>query len=250
MDYFNINERPGQRAFSCFRDKAFSPLVIIFRSIGFTPNRVTLLGIAFLVVSCIFGPETPWAAPFLLGLYCLMDGLDGALARAMNTSSKAGALLDIAADQAGVLLVAAAAVYHVGANGVAAILFSGFYISFIIVVVYANELKISVPLFMRVKYPFYVLYGFALFVGENWLNWFMFSFAPYYTVMFFIAVMRIHDGLTARHEDHRLTADEVLPPGALIVRSKTQHQSVTHKDGSKTKDNTKKNRFSASTKKK
>ncbi len=54
-----------------------------------------------------------------------------------------GSLVDIVADQLGVVVLPMAAVYHFGIDGVVAVLFSTAYVVFIVFAVYANE-KLSI----------------------------------------------------------------------------------------------------------
>ena len=210
MDYFNVDERDRQEAFARRRDRFFSPAVKVLARTGITPNHVTLFGIALLLVACAGGPDDPWVAPVFLVLYCLMDGLDGPLARAKGSASRGGAFLDIIADQLGAVLVPAAAVYHLGTHGTLATLFTAFYIAFITLAVVANERGLTPPRFIRIKYVLYGVYSLSIMSNIEPLNYFFLSiisniellnyffalFGAYYAWMFAVFTRLIYRDLS------------------------------------------------------
>ena len=201
MDYFNEEERASQRAFSKWRDGALSPAINFMIRRGITPNHVTIFGIILLIVGCALPPNFFLAIPALLLLYCLVDGIDGPLARRMGIAHEGGAIIDICADQAGVVAVAAATVYHMGANGPAAVLFSGAYLSFITLALYANGRDIPLWGFIRIKYFFYFVYSCSVFFLYDLTSYLMAAFALYYTFYILHALCRIY----AHHNQLALT---------------------------------------------
>ena len=195
MDYFNEDERQFQRRFSAFRDRISAPIVTFLLARGVSPNQATVLGVLFLLLSSLFGSQYFWLVAIFLLLYCLMDALDGSLARASGKASEAGALLDIIADQLGVVIVPAAAVYHLASNGSVAVLFSSLYVSFVALIVFSNQKGIAVPKFIRTKYILYAVYVAALFFAFDIVTFFMAAFVPYYAVMFIVVVRRAYTGM-------------------------------------------------------
>jgi len=193
MDYFNEEERASQRAFSKWRDNALSPAITLMVRLGITPNHITIFGIILLVTGCLLPPSYHVMIPILLFLYCIADGIDGPLARRMGKAHEGGAIVDICADQAGVVFVAAAAVYHLGANGVGAVLFSSAYLSFITLALYANGRGIPLWSFIRIKYFFYFIYSVSILFMYNLIDFLMIPFALYYCVYVIHALCRIYN---------------------------------------------------------
>lgn len=204
MDYFNDYERAKQREFSALRDRALAPLTRALAKRGVAPNHVTALGVGCLIAACLIGPADagswwwPWLPTALLCLYCALDGLDGPLARHLKRTHDGGAIVEIAADQLGVVLVPAAAIYHLGTDPVWAILFSNGYICVIALVVYFNTVGIRVPPYLRVKYPLYIAYGLSFGFAYNLVEPFLIVFSVYYGLMVMWAVSAAY-----RHFDRR-----------------------------------------------
>jgi Phosphatidylglycerophosphate synthase len=192
LDSFNKKERRTQKAFAVMRDKLFTPLVILLQKIGVTPNQVTLLGVVFLVLACLVPPDWYKVAIVFVVLNVTCDGIDGPLARRKGLAHPGGSLVDIVADQLGVVFLPAAAIYHLNAFGPVMLLFSSAYLLFIGLVVYANELGLEVRLFIRSKYPFYVLYLFCLYQRVDWVTYFCGAFVLYYSVESFFTLRKIY----------------------------------------------------------
>jgi len=193
MDYFNEKERTKQEKFAKFRENLFNPVVLLLFNRKVTANQITYLGVLFLVIAVFITPQYYLLSAFFIGLYVISDGIDGPLARVSGKSHTGGSILDIWADQLGVVLLPAAAIYHFGASGVSAVLFSCGYIIFIILVVYGNELGIRSWRFIRVKYLFYALYIFCLAANKDWgMSIFMGIFAIYYWLEILLRIQLIY----------------------------------------------------------
>lgn len=193
MDSFNSRERAQQRRFAEKRDQLFRPVVNWLMQKGITSNQVSLLGVGFLASACLMPPPLALPAVVLIVLYVLCDGIDGPLARQSGKAHDGGSLVDIVADQMGVVLLTASATYHLDAFGPAMVLFSSAYTVFIGLVVYANELDVSVRIFVRSKYPFYTLYGIGLYLNQDLVSWFCGLFAVYYAVESSTVLKKIYD---------------------------------------------------------
>lgn len=199
MDYANKEERRAQQAFAAIRDKVFSPVIWLLLKVGVTPNQVSAAGVLVLALTCLLSASQVWLAVAGMALYVLCDGIDGPLARRLNTAHAGGALVDIVADHMGVVFVSAAAVHHVGAWGPAMVVFACAYLLFIGLVVYANALGIVLRRFVRTKYVFFLLYLGSLYLGQDLVTYFCGLCAVYYLVELFEALRRIY----IHHSTHR-----------------------------------------------
>jgi CDP-diacylglycerol--glycerol-3-phosphate 3-phosphatidyltransferase len=78
-----------------------APLVRLAQRFGITPNRVTVIGFAVVVVAAVLvGLGQLLAGAVVLVLGSLLDAVDGALARATGSSSAFGSFLDSTLDRA------------------------------------------------------------------------------------------------------------------------------------------------------
>ncbi|WP_316860860.1 CDP-alcohol phosphatidyltransferase family protein [uncultured Cohaesibacter sp.] len=190
MDYFNKGESSGQSAFRAIRDWLFYPIVRPLASLGVTPTMISLLGGLFAAIAvAIPGQHWPWVAAGF-GLYILMDGLDGPLARITNAESQGGSLVDIIMDQFGVFLVTIGAIHWLGANPALNILFAFFYAHTIYLMVVCNLLKLQLPLIVRVKYFYFAIYIASLYLHQSlFLDVFSAIFLVYY-IGYFLFLFR------------------------------------------------------------
>ncbi|MGE4192826.1 MAG: CDP-alcohol phosphatidyltransferase family protein [Pseudodesulfovibrio sp.] len=210
MDYFNTDERDKQRSFSKVRDTVFSPLVSLLIKVGATPNQVSLAGVLFLILTSLLPASWPVAATVGMAFYVLCDGIDGPLARRAGKVHAGGALIDIVADQAGVVFLSAAAIYHFGAWGPAMVLFASSYMIFIGLALYANGLGVKLRRFLRCKYVFFLLYLGSLYLARDLVTWFCGAFAAYYVAETIEALRRIHR-FHAREHRERTTGGTPAP---------------------------------------
>jgi phosphatidylglycerophosphate synthase len=193
MDYFNLTEREKQRDFALRRDRFFHRILNFLANKKITPNQLSFAGLICLIAACFFSPKYYIAIILFLLLYCLFDAIDGGLARLTEKASEGGSLVDIVVDQAGPVLLSAAAVVHFSSNPVWAVLFSNSYIAFIALILYANERNIEIGIFIRVKYFFYVMYGLSVLFGMDLVNIFMGLSSVYYIVMIFVLLGRVYE---------------------------------------------------------
>lgn len=192
MDYFHEEERAFEKRFAASRDRFFQPFVRRLMAVGVTPNQISLLGILVLAAACV-APFHYWplmAAGILL--YCFCDAIDGPLARVRGKTHDGGSLVDILADQTGVVFIPAAATWHLGTNGAAAVLFTAVYLLFIALVLYANGLKVELPKFYRMKYFLYGIYGVSMIFRTDGVIWFCLIFGLYYLVMVVVTTRLIY----------------------------------------------------------
>ena len=192
MDHFHDTEREIERRFTAGRDRFFMPVIKILIKAGVQPNLISALGVLFLLAACLQPAEYFYLTIVLLILYILCDGLDGPLARAMDRAHEGGSLVDILADHAGVIFVPAASIYHLGARGEAALVFSSVYLVFIGLVLYANELGVSLKRFFRLKYILYLLYVLSLILKKDLVSYLYIVLGIYYMVEIIDVLRRIY----------------------------------------------------------
>lgn len=191
MDYFNKEERDSQEKFRLFRDKFLDGFVDILIGLKLSPNVVSYIGVFFLALILIVPPSYFWLAGIFLALYVLMDGIDGPLARKLGRSHKGGSIVDMFADQLGIIIVPVAAILYLQVDGVVSLLFSVSYILLIVIVIFENELEdYAQKSFVRIKYPVYMLYIVSLYLYDGILLYWVFvvGAAYYWSLVFF----RIH----------------------------------------------------------
>lgn len=197
MDYFSEGERAWQRRFAGWRDRRLRGLTAGADRIGLTPNMLTATGVVCLGVGALIGPRMPVVATVLLLLYVLFDGLDGALARAQGRSHAGGALVDMAADQMGPVVIAAAAAHWLAVAPAVAVLFAGSYLYMITLTVLANNRGVALPPLVRVKYFLYLGFVVLLFAPAPWqpgLTWFMGVATVYQAGVSWILIRRLYRG--------------------------------------------------------
>lgn len=203
MDYFSHDERGFQSAFAQWRDDKLAPTAKILLRLGVSPLHVTILGVVLLLVASLLGPPQAWLVAILLTLYCACDGIDGPIARLNGSVHTGGSIVDMAADQAGVIFVTAAAVYHLGTNGPAGVVFSSAYISFIAFSVVANNLQIKYKFSLRVKYILYIIYCLGLFLLQDIVTPFLVIFAVYYVIFTIYLIALIYKFYDDKHRSAR-----------------------------------------------
>jgi phosphatidylglycerophosphate synthase len=98
-----------------------------------------------------------WLVVAGLALHVALDGLDGPVARASGTSSRAGAFTDMCLDHAGFLIVVSLLCAAGWVEGPAACVYLSTYTLSVILVVAQNVLGRSPRFVVRTKYAFYAL---------------------------------------------------------------------------------------------
>ncbi len=192
MDYFSDEERQKQEAFASYRDEKFKPLTDFLTKLNIRANHVTIVAVILLILGCMAGPDLGLTASFLLFFYCFLDGIDGPLARSTNSQHQGGAIIDMVADQAGVILAPAAAIYHLGTDGISAVLFASLYVSFIALVVYANSHGIKLFRFVRLKYFFYFVYCLSILINYDLVTYLFYIADTYYLILVLLTVAKIY----------------------------------------------------------
>ena len=192
MDYFNEEERARQEQFAVRRDRILAPAVDFLVRHDITPNRVSIVGVLALLAVCLMPPSLAFLATLFMALYVLCDGIDGPLARRLDVIHDGGSLVDIVADQLGVVFLSAAAIHHLGAWGPAMVVFASAYLIFIALAVYGNGIGVEMRKVVRAKYLFFLLYLGSLFSGRDLVTYFCAGFALYYSVQVIDSLRRIY----------------------------------------------------------
>ena len=200
MDCFSSKERAAQQNFALLRDRFFSPVVKLTIRLRLSPNFVTVLGVIFLVLACVSPPRMSYVVALFLLLYVIMDGIDGPLARKLGRAHEGGSLVDICADQLGVILIPAAAIFHISTSGIASTLFASAHVTFIALVTYNNSISAGFDRkFLRIKYPIYGLYVFSLYQQSDYLTVVLYVAAAYYAAESIIVLNRIYTYFDDKH---------------------------------------------------
>lgn len=199
MDYFNEEERARQEEFAVRRDRILAPAVDFLVRHDMTPNWVSVTGVLALLAVCLMPPSLALLATLFMALYVLCDGIDGPLARRLEVIHDGGSLVDIVADQLGVVFLSAAAIHHLDAWGPGMVVFASAYLIFIALAVYGNAIGVEMRKVVRAKYLFFLLYLGSLFSGKDLVTYFCTGFALYYSVQVIDSLRRIY-----RFHDNKL----------------------------------------------
>ncbi|RMF06788.1 hypothetical protein D6764_01410 [Candidatus Woesearchaeota archaeon] len=88
------------RSIASLSKNLFGPFVKLFLRLGFTPNRISFLSLILSLLSAYFLYDMNIVfALLLLALSLFFDGLDGAMARYLNSASRTGYLIDTFIDR-------------------------------------------------------------------------------------------------------------------------------------------------------
>lgn len=180
FDYFGEKEALKQQKFKDKRDTALRPLVAVLTKSGIRPDHITYFSLLLFFIACMVVMPYPILGGILGFLYCLLDGLDGPLARYQNSQSKAGSLMDIFADQVGVIVLPILSVVYFDTNFIFAYMFGLFYIIEIFLLTILNALKINFGFVLRVKYFYYGLFLLCAIFKDDLLFYFHLIFGIYY----------------------------------------------------------------------
>ncbi|MBM2827252.1 MAG: CDP-alcohol phosphatidyltransferase [Dehalococcoidia bacterium] len=169
-DSYSAVERRLIAPFRRFMASLLSPLVWLLARLGVHPNLISGLQIPGGVAVILLADSHPRVAFLIFVSTLLLDGIDGALARATGRSSTFGALFDQFADHFRETLVIAALAVDGGLSVLLAVLYPFVYTSLNLTLYLANQHGAPLPLAIKsymVVYPAIFLY---LWWGVNILN--------------------------------------------------------------------------------
>jgi phosphatidylglycerophosphate synthase len=180
FNYFGKDELEKQIIFASKRDQFLRPLVKQLTKWGIKPNHITLFSVLLLFVAVSVVMSNPILGGLLGLFYNLLDGVDGPLARYQKVESNGGSLIDILADQIGIVILPIFAVLYFDTNFIFAYIFGLFYIIEIFLLTILNSLNIEIGFVLRVKYFYYVLFLISAFLHADYVGWFHIIFGMYY----------------------------------------------------------------------
>lgn len=149
----------------------YSPLVHLLAALHITPNMVSFSQVILAVVVVWLMPIQPRIAFVLFIAAIVLDGVDGALARATNRATKFGALFDQYCDHIREVIVVAGLAWHGALNpflaGVYGVTYPGFNLTLYLCNAYHTPLPFAIKSYL-VVYPALFAY---LWFGVNVLDY-------------------------------------------------------------------------------
>lgn len=158
---------PFRRALSAL----LQPLVRLLAYLHVPPNLVSSLQIGGGVTILVILPRYPRAAFLLFLTTLLLDGIDGALARATGRSSSFGALYDQFCDHARETLVVAALAAAGALSPLPAVLYPFTYVAFNLTLYLGNSYAAPLPFAVKSYLTLYPAIFLYLWLGINWLDY-------------------------------------------------------------------------------
>jgi phosphatidylglycerophosphate synthase len=148
----------------------YLPFVRVLAALHIPPNAVSFSQVILAALVVYLVPSQPRMAFGLFVVSIMMDGLDGALARATNRASPFGALFDQYCDHLREVMVIAGLAWHGALNpflaGMYGVVYPGFNLTLYVCNYYRAPLPFAIKSYLIV-YP--ALFGF-LWLGENVLD--------------------------------------------------------------------------------
>jgi phosphatidylglycerophosphate synthase len=191
LNYFGDAEQETIERFGAWRTRWLRPLLALLTALKVTPDFLSLLALLAALGAGVALRLSPVTAAVLLALHVALDGVDGSLARYQHSASNRGALLDIVVDQAGVVVVCLATIGFQLLPPFWTAWYGLSYIAMIAFIVWLNALCGSVPLVIRSKYLFYVLFFLDRFLSLALTPAFLAFFALYNTAMVALLFRRV-----------------------------------------------------------
>lgn len=158
LNYFSDRERRSIKRLARVRTVLTRRLLPLLRRLRLTPNRISYIGLSLLVPLVFVFDDYPLLGSALLLAYTLLDAIDGSYARLTGMASQHGALIDIAVDQMGMVVVGLCAVHYDLVHPTLGAFYVAVYLVMISLSVWQNSLRIPMQPILRSKYFLYVLY--------------------------------------------------------------------------------------------
>lgn len=148
----------------------YAPLVAVLAALKVAPNAVSLsqIGVGAAVVLLI--PTLPQTAFLLFVLALVLDGVNGALARASRRVTRFGALLDQYADHVREVTVVSGLALHGALNPFLAGIYGVTYPAFNLTLYLCNRYRTPLPLAIKSYLTFYPALFAYLWLGVNVLD--------------------------------------------------------------------------------
>ena len=174
------------------RGRLLQPLLIVLAKTGVTPNSLTLLS---LLAGLGFCPLFLWGSkPVALGMllaHCVLDGLDGPLARFTQRASNRGSFSDTTADQV-VVTFSTVTLIHAGYAGAwPGGLYIFFYCMVVIFAMVRSALAIPYSWLVRPRFIVYAWVPIDVYLWRGSLDWVLWLFAALLAVKMLTGFIRI-----------------------------------------------------------
>lgn len=196
---FSPTEAALQARFARWRQRAFAPVLRVLTAAGITPDMLSVLGIAAVLLVPFGFTHAPGWAVAAYALHLVFDGLDGSLARHTGTASATGAYVDVVTDHlAFIVSILVLQWMHIG-DPFWALLYAVSYALLVVhvVVLNARGTPPALPV-LRTKYVLFLLIVLLAYdvVDVRWLDRFFMVFGAYYAAMTGVFVLMLRKTLS------------------------------------------------------
>ncbi|MCB9475765.1 MAG: CDP-alcohol phosphatidyltransferase family protein [Deltaproteobacteria bacterium] len=198
--WYARDEETYFRRMSRYRYERFGPALERLARLGVMPWHITAASFTVLLVGfpILFSAGEYGAAFLVLALHIVLDGLDGPLARVIGRYGRAqGALLDMANDLTGMVIVVLTASFVAdvpGAPSIPPTVGTIYVVTYLYVSVFAvaqNLLEIPYTAIVKTKFTIYALLLLKWLTGLSWITPLMVVFSVYMGVSAFLGFVRI-----------------------------------------------------------
>lgn len=148
----------------------FSPFVVLFATLHISPNMVSFSQVILAGIIVWLMPTQPRIAFILFVAAIVLDGIDGALARATNRVTSFGALFDQYCDHAREVMVVAGLAFHNGLNPFLAGMYGVTYPGFNLMLYLCNVNRVPLPFAIKSYLVVYPALFVFLWFGVNVLD--------------------------------------------------------------------------------
>lgn len=170
-DCWSPAERKVKKAFEEFKAVVFYPVVFVLKKIGVPVDLISYVSMVVGVISAYYVWFDLKIAGGLLLLSLVLDGIDGALARAMKRDGVRGAVMDCFADQ----VVISATMIGMMAMGIVDLVIGGVYlVMYPLLIVFSilrNIIKRPRVYVFRPRTYVYVAFWVYAFFGMNYVGY-------------------------------------------------------------------------------
>jgi phosphatidylglycerophosphate synthase len=200
--YFGYTEQPVFDKMSSGRLKIFRPILMLLKLAGVRSNHIT--GASFVLIAtgfplAFYFEQYLWAF-IALAVHILLDGMDGPMARLEGKQSSGGAMLDMANDLTGMVVVVITASHFHFINPTIGFMYVVSYLYLTFTAIAQNALNISFRYIGKTKYPVYILLAIRAGTGVDITTWFCVIATAYMVTHTFIAGYNILLGLRKRDQ--------------------------------------------------
>ncbi len=169
-DVWSPAEKKMQKQLEKIKSIIFYPFITILTLLKISPNMITLLSAAFGIIASVVMVHNLTGAVIWLAAALILDGLDGALARALKKVTKKGSTIDVIGDQTTIIATSTG----MGIAGIASlalgITYSFLYALLVMLTLYRNREGKPHRYVLRPRFYVYGLLLLFALTGINLLN--------------------------------------------------------------------------------